>query len=124
MVRADALHGLSQLCLRVLDDVAFVKNAVVPTHALETSDVISNNFVRCDHNVMFLQLRDELIPLSCVAGIHDGLQIFCVLEDLVVPVARQRRRTYNERRKVSRIRRLGLLIAFGALVVFTRQNAN
>ena len=124
MLSTKHLNGLRKLRLRILDDVAFIKNAVMPVHVLEAVDIVPNDLVRGDHDVVGFELRQELVSLSRIAGVEHGTQVLGVLEDLVVPVARQRRRADDERGKVGRVRRLSLFVALGSLVVFAGQDAN
>lgn len=56
MICTNTLHGLGELGLGILDDMAFVQNTVVPAQWLEISDVVSDDFVRSDNDVILVQL--------------------------------------------------------------------
>ena len=97
VVRLDALHRARELRARVLDDVALVEHAVVPPDTLERRDVVPHDLVARDHDVVRVEARGEALPLARGADVHHGPQVRGVLEDLVVPVACERRRTHDER---------------------------
>ncbi len=96
MVCADALDCLSEFGLCVLDDVTFVEDAVVPIKLLQSGNFVTDNFIRRYDNVVLFQLWYEPLTFASVADKHDRLQIIGVLEDLVVPMPSQGRRTNNE----------------------------
>ena len=96
MVGLDTFHGFSQLGLRVLDDVTFVENTIVPLDSLQIVDVVANNLIRGYHNVILGQLGKQTVAVAGVSSIHDRAQIFCVLENLIIPVTGQGRRADNQ----------------------------
>ena len=121
---ADAFDSLRKLSLRILDDMALVQYAIVPVHILETGDVVANNLIRGNDNVVLLQLRQELAPLSRIPGVHDRLEVVSVFEDLVVPVTSERRWTNNQRRKVNGVGGFRLLVLLGSFEMFTGEYAD
>lgn len=96
MVCADALDCLGEFGLCVLDDVAFIEDAVVPIKLLQSGNLVTDNLIRRYDNVVLFQLWYEPLTFASVPDKHDGLQIISVLEDLVVPMPSQGRRTNDE----------------------------
>lgn len=92
----DALDGLRQLGLRVLDDVTFIEDAVVPVDVLQARDVVPDDLIRSNHDIVGLQLGQELVPFTRVPGVEDRLQVLRVLQDLIVPMTRERRWAHDE----------------------------
>ncbi len=56
MYSLDALDGLRQLSLRILDDMTFIEDAVMPVDILQARNVVPDDLVRCDHDVVGLEL--------------------------------------------------------------------
>lgn len=96
MYGLDTLDGLRQLGLRVLDDVTFIEDAVVPVDVLQARNVVPDDLIRSDHNVVGLELGQELVPFTRVPGVEDWLQVLRVLQDLIVPMTRERRWAHDE----------------------------
>ena len=87
----DTLHSFGQLCLRILDNVTLVENAIVPLDSFQVGDVVANHLVGGYYNVILGQFREQAVTVAGVASVHDGAQVLGVLENLIVPVAGQRR---------------------------------
>lgn len=86
MICLNAFHRLGQLRFRVLDDVTFIQNAVMPVHRLQTGNIVPDDLVRGNHNVVVRQFLEQFSAIPRISGVHDGLQVVRVLEDFVVPV--------------------------------------
>ena len=86
MVGLDALHGFSQLGLRILDDVTLVENAIVPFDSLKVADVVANHLIGGYHNVVLGKFWEQAVAIAGVASVHDGAQVLGVLENLIIPV--------------------------------------
>ena len=119
----DLLDCLGQLRLRILDDVAFIEDAVVPADVLQTVDIVPDDLVGCDHYVVGLELREELVTFPGVPGVEDWAQVLGVLEDLIVPVTSQSGRTDDERWKMLRVWGLGLFVLLSTLVMLASEDA-
>ena len=96
MIGTNSLDSLSQLSLRILDDVAFIEDAVVPADVLQTVDIVPDDLVGCDHYVVGLELREEFVTFPGVPGVEDRSKVLGILEDLVVPVSSKRRRADDQ----------------------------
>ena len=96
MVCADALDCLGEFGLGVLDDVTFIKDAKVPVKFLQGGNLVTDDLIRRYDNVVPSQLWHEPLTFPSVPDKHDRLQIIGVLEDLVVPMPSQGRRTNDE----------------------------
>lgn len=58
MAGPERLDSLSELGLAVLDDVALVEDAVVPSNVAQDRDVVSDHLVRHDDHVVLCDLGD------------------------------------------------------------------
>jgi len=96
MVCADALDCLGKFGFCVLDDVTFVKDAIVPINLLQSGNLVTDDLVRRYDNIVLLQLWHKSLTFASIPDKHDRLQIIGVLEDLVVPMPSQGRRTNDE----------------------------
>ena len=86
MVGLDALHGFGQLGLRILYDMAFVENAIVPLDSLQIVDIVANHLVGGYHDVVLGKFGEQTATVAGVASVHDGAQVLSVLENFVIPV--------------------------------------
>ena len=86
MVGLDTFHGLSQLGLRIPDDVTLIENTIVPFDSLQIADVVANHLIGGYHDVILGQLREQAVAVAGVASVHDGAQILGVLDNFVIPV--------------------------------------
>lgn len=121
---SNRLDRLRKFRLRILDNVALIKNAVMPIHLLQRVDIIPDDFVRGDDDVVVLQLWEHPVPFARVPRVHDRLEIVDVFLDLVEPVASQSWWADDEGWDVNRVGRLGLLVSLVAFVVLARKDAD
>lgn len=68
----------------------------MPGHLLQATDVVPYNLVRSDDHVIGLELGEYPAPLPGISGVRDRLKVLGVLENLVVPVTRQRGRADDQ----------------------------
>jgi hypothetical protein len=52
MVGYQLLDCLGRLCLSILDDVAFIKNTVIPFDGTKEMYIFPNNVIRCDNQIV------------------------------------------------------------------------
>ena len=96
MVGMDTFNGFSQLGFCVLDDMTFVENTIMPLDSLQIVDVVANYLVGGDHKVILGKFWEQTGAVAGVASVHDGPQVLGILENFIVPVAGQCRRTDDQ----------------------------
>jgi hypothetical protein len=124
MIGFNHLYSLRELRLGVLDDVAFVQDAVEEVDVFEGLDIVSYGLVRSDDNVVILELGKDRAALTRAARVENRSKMITELSNLVVPVACERGRTHDERRDMRTVHRAGGLELLRALVVFAGKNAD
>ena len=74
MLGLNLFDGLSELGFCVLDDMAFVEDAVKPVCRRQLVDVVADHIVRSNYNVVAFDGRDVLSSIAGRASVKQGLQ--------------------------------------------------
>src|SRR5947209_1586147 len=97
MIAENLLYCDSVFRFRVLDKVAFVKNAVVPIDWSEDVIVVATNFIGSNHDVCLFELILSTSSFRWSTNVSDAREERGVLLYLLLPVAGECRRTYDQR---------------------------
>src|ERR1044072_5244069 len=83
--------------------MTFVKYAVIPGNGLKNVRIVPANIVRSNDDVHLVELVPVLTTNGWRTNISDATEEGCILPDLLLPMTRQCRRTYDERWQASEV---------------------
>lgn len=118
------LDSLGELRLPVLDDVTFVKDAVVPIDLAEPLGVVASDVVGRDDAVVLGDGTNNALALDARTGVDECANILRVGVDLVLPVTGEGRRADDKGREVHRIGRTSRLVTLRSFVVHAREDSD
>jgi len=87
MIARQTLHGNGSLCGRILDEVAFVQDAVVPTRLRKNINVVAADLIGRDDDISRVKLVPDARSFARWTDVSDCSQKGCVVAYLMLPVA-------------------------------------
>jgi hypothetical protein len=124
VVGSNALDGLRDLGLGVLDDVPLVQHRVIELQLLQSVNVVAHNVVRHDDELVLAEDAAQARSFSGGTEVLQGLGAGAAeAQHLVLPVANQRGRADHERGKGDALGTRGLAVSTPPFNVVAGQDA-
>ena len=124
MIRLDAFTRHSDLGLGILDDMSLVEDAVIVIVFANDIGVVTADVVRCDDDILRMDLRAEALTFGGVPNVHQRLEKWGVVCDFLLPMACNCRGTDYERWNWAIFGVVCNFVSFGSKVVVACDNAN